>query len=69
MLDGVYIDADKGPEFVSAPPLTDDDVQQIVQTSARRIIRMCTAFGDTRADGVGDLQPLIEIQVKSIPLV
>ena len=27
-----------------------------------------TAFGDTRADGVGDLQPLIEIQVKSVPL-
>ena len=42
MLDGVYIAEEQGPEFVPAPPMGDDDVQQIVQTAARRIIRLCT---------------------------
>ena len=41
--DGVYVDGEEGPEFVPPPPLTDDDVQQIVQTSAHRIIRLCPA--------------------------
>ena len=62
MLDGVYIDADKGPEFVPTPPLTDDDVQQIVQTSARRIIRLCTKRGlldDSQIDPFIDQQPVL----------
>ena len=42
MLDGVYVDGKKAPVFVAVPPLSDPDVQQIVQTSARRIIRLCT---------------------------
>ncbi len=42
LLDGVYVDGEEAPVFVAAPPLSDPDVQQIVQTSARRIIRLCT---------------------------
>jgi hypothetical protein len=62
MLDGVYVDGAKGPQFVPAPPLTDDDVQQIVQTSARRIIRLCMKRGlldDTQADPLTDEEPVL----------
>ena len=62
MLDGVYIDGDEGPQFVPAPPLTDDDVQQIVQTSARRIIRLCMKRGlldSTQADPLTDEEPVL----------
>ena len=37
-----------------SPPLSDQDVQQIVQTSACRIIRLCTQRGPARP---GVLQP------------
>ena len=61
-LDGVYVGGDEGPEFVPAPPLTDDDVQQIVQTSARRIIRLCAKRGlldEAQADPVADEEPVL----------
>ncbi len=45
MLDGVYVDGDEAPVFVAAPPLSDQTVRQIVETSARRIIRLCTRHG------------------------
>jgi hypothetical protein len=71
MLDGVYVDGDEGPQFVPAPPLTDDDVQQIVQTSARRIIRLCTKRGlldDTQADPLTDEEPVLAaITAASLP--
>ena len=62
MLDGVYVDGKKAPVFVPAPPLSDPDVQQIVQTSARRIIRLCTQHGlldDTQADWLADEEPVL----------
>jgi hypothetical protein len=62
MLDGVYVDGDEGPRFVPAPPLTDDDVQQIVQTSARRIIRLCARRGlldDSPMDPLNDQAPVL----------
>ena len=40
MLDGVYVDGEEAPVFVAAPPLSDPAVQQIVQTSARRILAL-----------------------------
>ena len=45
MLDGVYVDGKKASVFVPAPPLSDPDAQQIVQTSARCIIRLGTRPG------------------------
>jgi hypothetical protein len=42
--------------------MTDDDVQQIVQTSARRIIRLCAKRGlldDTQADLLNDQEPVL----------
>ena len=45
MLDGVYVDGDEAPGFVAAPPLSEQAVRQIVETSARRIIRLCTKRG------------------------
>ncbi len=62
MLDGVYVHGDEAPVFVAAPPLSDQDVQQIVQTSAGRIIRLCTRRGlldDTVADPLADEEPVL----------
>ena len=41
LLDGVYVSGDEAPVFVAAPLLSDPEVRQIVETSARRIIRLC----------------------------
>ncbi len=60
--DGVYVDGEDGPEFVPAPPVSDDDVQQIVETTARRVIRLCTKRGlldDSQADPLADEEPLL----------
>ncbi len=62
LLDGVYVDGDEARVFVAAPPLSDPDVQQIVQTSARRIIRLCTKGGlldATQADRLADEEPVL----------
>ena len=62
MLDGVYVDGEEAPVFVAAPPLSDQAVQQIVETSARRIIRLCTKRGlldDTAADPLADEEPVL----------
>ena len=62
MLDGVYVDGDEAPVFVSAPPLSDQTVRQIVETSARRIIRLCSRHGlldDTQADPLADEEPVL----------
>ena len=61
MLDGVYVDGEDAPVFVPAPPLSDQAVQQIVETSARRIIRLGTKRGlldDTAADPLADEEPV-----------
>ena len=62
MLDGVYVDGEEAPVFAAAPPLSDQAVQQIVETSARRIIRLCTKRGlldDTAADPLADEEPVL----------
>ncbi len=62
MLDGVYVDGEDAPVSVPAPPLSDQAVQQIVETSARRIIRWCTKRGlldDTAADPLTDEEPVL----------
>ena len=62
MLDGVYVDGEDAPVFVAAPPLSDQAVQQIVETSGRRIIRLCTKRGlldDTAADRLADEEPVL----------
>ena len=62
MLDGVYVDGEDAPVFVPALPVSDQAVQQIVETSARRIIRLCTKRGlldDTAADALADEEPVL----------
>ena len=62
MLDGVYVNGADAPVFVPAPPLSDQAVQQIVETSARRIIRLGTKRGlldDTAADALADEEPVL----------
>ena len=57
-----YLRHEEGPEFAPTPSLGDDDVQQIVQTSARRIIRLCVKrglLGDAQADPLADEEPLL----------
>ena len=61
---GVYVDGEEAPVFVAAPPLSDQAVQQIVETSARRIIRLCTKRGlldDTAADPLADEEPVLAV--------
>ena len=45
VLDGVYVDGEEEPVFVPAPVVCDADVQRIVETTARRIIRLCEKRG------------------------
>ena len=62
LLDGVYVDGEDAPVFVPAPPLFDQAVQQIVETTARSIIRLCTKRGlhdDTAADPLTDEDPVL----------
>jgi hypothetical protein len=69
MLDGIYIDEEQGPVFVPAPLMGDDDVRQIVQTAARRIIRLCTRRGlldDTQTDPLADQEPLLAASVRGV---
>ena len=62
LVDGVYVDGEEAPVFVAAPPWSDQAVQQIVETSARRIIRSYTKRGlldDTAADRLADEEPVL----------
>jgi hypothetical protein len=59
MLDGVYsyADGDGAPLFVPAPTLTDDDVRELVETVATRVLRLLERRG--MLDGAV-LDPLAE---------
>ncbi len=62
MIDGVYADGEDGPEFVPAPPLSDDDVQQIVETTAQRVVRLLQRRGlleDGNTDPLMEQEPLL----------
>ena len=62
MLDGVYIASDGGSTFVPAPRLTDDDVQQIVETTAKRVVRLlqrCGLLEEGNADPQWEKEPLL----------
>ena len=62
MIDGVYVDGEDGPEFVPAPPLSDDDVQQIVETTAQRVVRLLQRRGlleEGHADPLLEQEPLL----------
>jgi len=62
-LDGVYArDADGSPTFVSAPRLTDEDVRTIVETTAKRVIRLCQRrglFEEGAVDPYWEEEPLL----------
>ena len=60
MLDGVYVEGDETLVFLPASPLSDPDVQQMVQTSARRIIRLYTKRGLlAEADPLAEEEPVL----------
>ena len=63
MLDGVYVAEEDGtPRFVPAPRLTDEDVQRIVETTARRVIRLCQRrgmFDEGAVDPYWEDEPLL----------
>ena len=53
---------DEAPVFAAAPPLSDPEVQRIVQTIAHRIIRLYTKRGlldDPPADRLADEEPVL----------
>jgi hypothetical protein len=58
MPDGVYVTGQDGaPMFVRAPQLTDDDVQKIVETTAKRVVRLLQRRGVLEQ---GNVDPLWE---------
>ena len=61
MLDGVYVPGEEGvPFFVPAPPMT-DDVRAIVETTARRVVRLCQRrglFEEGSTDPLWEQEPL-----------
>jgi hypothetical protein len=66
MLDGVYVGGEEGdesvPRFVPAPRLTDTDVQRIVETTARRVVRLCQRRGlleEGAVDPYWEQEPLL----------
>ena len=63
MPDGVYITGEDGtPSFVRAPQLTDDDVQQIVETTAKRVVRLLQRRGvleEGNVDSLWEDEPLL----------
>ena len=63
MPDGVYVtSADGEPTFVRAPGLSDDDVRQIVETTANRVVRLLQRRGLLEEDSVDPLweeEPLL----------
>ena len=62
MIDGAYVDGEDGPEFVPAPPLIDEDVQQIVETTAHRVVRLLLRRGlleEGQADPLMEQEPLL----------
>ena len=62
-LDGVYVTgADGQPEFVTAEPIRDEDVQQIVETTAKRVVRLCQRRGlleEGADDSLWEKEPLL----------
>jgi hypothetical protein len=72
MPDGVYVtSADGEPTFVRAPGLNDDDVRQIVETTANRVVRLLQRRGLLEEDTVDPLweeEPLLAtITAASVP--
>ena len=77
MPDGVYITgADGTPTFVRAPQLTDDDVQRIVETTAKRVVRLLQRRGvleESNVDPPWEDEPLLatitaaSVQARSPP--
>ena len=62
VIDGAYVDGEDGPEFVPAPPLIDEDVQQIVETTAHRVVRLLLRRGlleEGQADPLMEQEPLL----------
>jgi len=64
MLDGVYVPhPDSGqPTFVAAPPPTDDQIQQLIEQAAVRLIRQLEqrgALDPTQADALAEQQPVL----------
>jgi len=63
MLDGVYVKGEDGlPVFVPAPSLTDDDVRAIVETTAKRVVRLCQRrglFEEGSTDPLWEQEPLL----------
>jgi len=63
MMDGVFVrDEDGTPFFVPAPPLTDDDVRAIVETTAQRVVRLCQRrglFEEGSTDPLWEQEPLL----------
>lgn len=63
MPDGGYVSAADGPpRFVRAPSVTDEDVQQIVETTAKRVVRLLQRRGlleEGSVDPLWESEPLL----------
>jgi hypothetical protein len=70
VLEGGYTEGESGPEFVTMPRLEDEDIQALVQTIAKRVVRALKKlghFGDESEALSEDAEdPLAELQAASV---
>lgn len=70
VLEGGYEEGENGPEFVYMPPLKDEEIQALVQTIAKRVVRALKKLGHFRDESEALAQeeedPLAELQAASV---
>lgn len=70
VLEGGYIDSETGPEFIEMDPPKDEDIQALVQTIGKRVVRALKKLGhfqDDREATSEDIEdPLAELQAASV---
>jgi hypothetical protein len=70
VLEGGYVEGESGPEFVTMPRLEDEDIQALVQTIAKRVVRSVKNLGHFRDESEAlaedNEDPLAELQAASV---
>lgn len=70
VLEGGYVDGENVPEFVFMPPLKDEEIQSLVQTIAKRVVRALKKLGHFRDENEAlaeeEEDPLAVLQAASV---
>jgi len=70
LLEGGYVEGENGPEFIYMPPLKDEEIQALVQTVAKRVVRALKKLGHFRDESEALNEeaedPMAELQAASV---